>query len=139
MQPPPNAANAMPGKRYLLDTNAVVALLQGHAGLLALVNEADWIGVSVISELEFLGFEGLSEPDHALFLELLSRVTVVDLCHSNTELIKRVTALRKSRNVKLPDAIIMATAAQQQATTITRDAVLLKLNAAEFGCATLAF
>ncbi len=49
----------MPGKRYLLDTNALVALLQGHEGLLRLTEQARWLGVSVINVLEFLGFDGL--------------------------------------------------------------------------------
>jgi hypothetical protein len=40
MPPPRNGGNAMPGKRYLLDTNALVALLQGHKGVIALVDQA---------------------------------------------------------------------------------------------------
>jgi tRNA(fMet)-specific endonuclease VapC len=121
----------MPGKRYLLDTNALVALLQGHKGLIALVDQAQWLGVSVINVLEFLGFDGLSESDRALFLELTSRLVVVDLIYDNTPLMERVTDLRKSRAVKLPDAIVMASAAIHDATVVTNDAVLLKLSAAE--------
>ena len=61
----------MPGNRHLLDTNALVALLQGHQGLLALTENSQWLGVSVINVLEFLGFDGLLEADRALFLELV--------------------------------------------------------------------
>jgi tRNA(fMet)-specific endonuclease VapC len=121
----------MLGKRYLLDTNALVALLQGHKGLVALVDQAQWLGVSVINVLEFLGFDGLSESDRALFLELTSRLVVVDLIYGNTPLMERVTDLRKTRAVKLPDAIVMASAAIHDATVVTNDAVLLKLSAAE--------
>jgi predicted nucleic acid-binding protein len=35
----------MHGDRYLLDTNAIVALLQGHKELLALTASAQWFGV----------------------------------------------------------------------------------------------
>jgi tRNA(fMet)-specific endonuclease VapC len=131
MPPPRNAGSAMPGKRYLLDTNALVALLQGHKGLIALVDQAQWLGVSVINVLEFLGFDGLSESDRALFLELASRLVVVDLIYGNVALMERVTDLRKTRAVKLPDAIIMASAAIHDAIVITNDAVLLKLGAPE--------
>lgn len=55
----------MNGKRYLLDTNAVVALLRGHGPLLELLRDAEWVGVSVISQIEFLAFAGLGEPDRA--------------------------------------------------------------------------
>lgn len=71
---PPNAGNAMPGDRYLLDTNALVALLQGHKGVMDLIDKAQWLGVSVINVLEFLGFDGLSESDRALFTELTARL-----------------------------------------------------------------
>ncbi len=129
----------MPGKRYLLDTNALVALLQGHQGLLALSDKAQWLGVSVINVLEFLGFDGLTETDRSLFLELVSRLTVVDLNYGNTALMERVTDLRKTRAIKLPDAVVMASAALHDATVITNDAVLLKLNATEIGYAAQAF
>jgi tRNA(fMet)-specific endonuclease VapC len=129
----------MPGKRYLLDTNALVALLQGHKGLIALIDQAQWLGVSVINVLEFLGFDGLPESDRALFLELTSRLVVVDLVYGNTALMERVTDLRKTRAVKLPDAIVMASAALHDATVITNDAVLLKLSLTESVYAAQAF
>ena len=54
MQLPSNAPFVMSGKRYLLDTNALVALMAGNAGLLSLIKQADWLGVSVINVIEFL-------------------------------------------------------------------------------------
>ncbi len=42
--------------RYLLDTNAVVALLQGHTGLAQHLADAEWVGISIITQLEFLAF-----------------------------------------------------------------------------------
>jgi len=117
----------MRGKRYLFDTNALVALLQGHTGLVALAQEADWIGVSVINVLEFLGFNGLSDTDRALFLELVSRIEVVDLSYADQTLIEHIINLRQGRAIKLPDAIILASAASQNATLVTRDARLISL------------
>ena len=124
---PINVRSAMPGKRYLLDTNALVALLQGHQGLIELTKEANWLGVSVVNVLEFLGFEGLTEPDRLLFTELISRLTVIDLNYSNAALMAHITTLRKARTLKLPDAIVMASAVLHQAVVITNDAALLKL------------
>ena len=123
-----NVRSAMPGKRFLLDTNAQVALLQGNLGLIELTRQAQWLGVSVINVLEFLGFDGLTEPDRLLFEELLQRITVVDLNYSNAALMAHITALRQTRALKLPDAIVMASAALHQATVITQDAALLRLS-----------
>ena len=119
----------MPGNRYLLDTNALVALLQGHAGLLALTERAEWLGVSVINVLEFLGFEGLLAEDRELFNIFVSRVFVVDVTFSDTALMSQIGQLRKSRAIKLPDAIIAASAVLHQATLVTNDAQLQKLAA----------
>ncbi|MGK7871873.1 MAG: hypothetical protein AB4426_00675 [Xenococcaceae cyanobacterium] len=49
----------MSGERYLLDTNAIVALLKENSQLILLLQNADWIGISVISQIEFLAFSGL--------------------------------------------------------------------------------
>ncbi len=134
-----NVRSAMPGERYLLDTNALVALLEGHEALIALIKDAGWLGVSVINVLEFLGFGGLTGPDRLIFTDLLSRITVVDLNYSNTALMEQVAELRKTRAVKLPDAIVMASAALHDATVITNDAVLLKLGTTESGYTAQAF
>lgn len=58
----------MSGNRYLLDTNAIVALLQGTPQLIQLLQNADWIGVSVISQIEFLAFSGLEQNNRQLFV-----------------------------------------------------------------------
>lgn len=75
----------MPGKRLLLDTNAVVALLQGHTGLVTLTDSAEWLGISVITALEFSGFAGLTDADRALFAEFTTRVSVIDLSDGRIE------------------------------------------------------
>ena len=116
-----------PGKRYLLDTNALVALLQGHDGLLALTGQAQWLGVSVINVLEFLGFDGLTNADRDLFAVFLSRVEVVDLAYENKTLMALIAGIRKRKAVKLPDAIIAASAVLSQAILMTNDAQLLNL------------
>lgn len=120
----------MPGKRFLLDTNAVVALLQGHADLAALTGDAQWLGISVITALEFSGFPDLTDADRALFAEFVARVEVVDLTFSDAVLIGSINVLRRSRAVKLPDAIILGTAAARQAVLLTHDEQLLRMNGA---------
>ena len=69
----------MSGNRYVLDTNAIVALLQGNYQLVQLLQNADWIGVSVISQIEFLAFSGLSQDDRQLFQLFLQRVEIIGL------------------------------------------------------------
>ena len=123
----------MLGERYLFDTNALVALLKGNPALLSLTERAQWLGVSVINVLEFLGFEDLLDSDKLLFDDFISRVTVVDLCATDSKLIRCIADMRKTRNLKLPDAIIAASAVCHDAVLVTNDAVLHKLVASNSG------
>ena len=75
-----------------------------------LTEQAQWLGVSVINVLEFLGFDGLTDADRDLFAVLLSRVAVVDLAYENSALMALIADIRKHKAVKLPDAIVAASA-----------------------------
>ena len=129
----------MPGKRLLLDTNAVVALLQGHTGLATLTENADWLGISVITALEFSGFAGLADTDRQLFAEFTKRVSVIDLTFTDQVQIDTINALRRSRALKLPDAIILAAATVNQAVLLSRDDQLLRLHGAVAGAVVQSF
>lgn len=111
----------MSGERYLLDTNAVVALLRGEAPIVARLKAAEWVGVSVITQIEFLAFTGLSDADRSLFAEFLRRVHIVSLTGDATELINQIVRVRQAYRLKLPDAIIAASALTMCATLLTAD------------------
>ena len=117
----------MSGNRYLLDTNAIVALLQKDPNLIKLLQDAEWIGISVISQIEFLIFSGLSESDIELFKQFLQRVETIDLSSQNKLLIDRIILIRQEYRLKLPDAIIAAMARENLAKLVTRDAQLNKI------------
>lgn len=117
----------MSGNRYLLDTNAIVALLQGDSQLIQLLQDVDWIGVSVISQIEFLAFSGLSQVDRQLFQQFLQRVEVVSLGASDSVLIEKIIEIRQQYRLKLPDAVIAAMAIQNSATLVTADQELAKV------------
>jgi tRNA(fMet)-specific endonuclease VapC len=117
----------MNGKRYLLDTNAIVALLQGSSTLVALLQNAEWVGISVISQIEFLAFSGLSESDSDLFKKFLKRVEIIDLATSNNLLIEEIIQIRLQYRVKLPSSIIVSTALQVEASLVTADRELTKV------------
>ncbi len=111
----------MSGNRYLLDTNAIVALLQGEVFLVQLLQNADWIGISLISQIEFLVFSGLSQADRDLFQQFLQRVEVIGLAASDSPLIESIIEIRQQYRLKLPDAMIAAIALQHSASLVTKD------------------
>jgi len=117
----------MPGKRLLLDTNAIIQLLAGNEELIALVATADFIATSIICELEFLSFQGLSGEDADLYSSLRSRIRVFGLPENDPRLSGRICAVRFSSGLKLPDAIIAGTAIHHECVVVTSDAHFNKL------------
>ena len=119
----------MSGKRYLLDTNAIVCLLRGENALVHRLQSAEWVGISILSQIEFLAFPNLSENDRRVFQEFSDGIDVVGLERTERALIDRIVSLRGQYRLKLPDAIIAATAAERDATLITDDRQLRMLSA----------
>jgi tRNA(fMet)-specific endonuclease VapC len=117
----------MSGDRLLLDTNAIVALLGGNQQVVQLTRNAQWIGISIISEIEFLCFGGLTQPDRDLFAQFRDKVEIVSLSQGEAGLIDRVIDIRRRFGVKLPDAIIAATALVRSARLVTADRQLANI------------
>ena len=111
----------MSGNRYLLDTNAIIALLQGNPQVLQQLQTSQWIGISIISQLEFLSFSDLTEGDHQVFNQFLQRVEVIGLNPDQADLIELTVQLRQKYRLQLPDIIIAATTVQANAHLITAD------------------
>ena len=111
----------MNGSRVLLDTNSIAALLQGNLDLVELLKSVEWIGISIISEIEFLANPALNEEDKALFENFINRIDIIDLNHLDTVLLTLILEVRKKSKIKLPDAIIAATAIHNNAKIITSD------------------
>jgi hypothetical protein len=107
--------------RYLLDTNAIVSLLSGNRLLSDKLDHAIWIGISVISYIEFLALEGLPDCDRDAFMDFCGRVEVIPLTREDDGLVKQTLDLRSRYRLKLPDAIIGATALSFDAVLVTSD------------------
>jgi predicted nucleic acid-binding protein len=111
----------MNGSRLLLDTNAVVAVLRGNKQVLEYVQNASWIGISIITSLEFRCFKDLSSEDQSLFDQFILNVDVIGLTQEDTALIDRILEIRRTSRLKLPDAIVAATCLSRDATLVSAD------------------
>jgi predicted nucleic acid-binding protein len=107
--------------KSVLDTNAVLYVLGGRLAQ-GLPNGQYFI--SVISEIELLSYALLDDSAQSKIEKFLSGITIVGL----SEPVKRqAILLRREHQLKLPDAIVAATALSLGATLITNDSKLLKL------------
>lgn len=106
----------MNGIDYMADTNALIYLLSGDSCMKSYL--ANYIGLSVISEIELLSFPGITSFEEQQIRFFIKDCTVLFL----TENVKNKTiALRRSYKIKLPDAIIAATAIENNLQLITAD------------------
>ena len=103
----------------LLDTNTVLYLLGGK--LVAPLPVGDY-GLSVISEMELLSWPSLTTQEEIKVQAFLRTVTLCDL----TPGIRLQAAwLRREERLRLPDAVICATALEHQVELWTNDQRLL--------------
>ncbi len=113
--------------RYLLDTNVVIGLLGGQAASVALVKAANCqlaeMAVSQITRLELLGFAGIGADGAQTIESFLSSIKVLPI---SAEVEAQVIALRQGRKIKLPDAIVAATALAHGLELLTLDVSLAR-------------
>ena len=115
------------GNGYLLDTNAIIQFLKGNAELVSLLADADFIATSIIAELEYFSFPRLGEEDLQLYQAFRSRIHVYDVPSDDPMFTQLVVNARKRNEMKLPDAIIAATARANDLAILTADDHFKKL------------
>lgn len=99
----------------LLDTNAVIYL---QKGLLATTLPAGDYAISVITEMELLSFRGITDQEQIWLQKFLSQIHIMEL---DKDIKNLAIELRRDHQMKLPDAIIAATAICRQALLLTND------------------
>lgn len=113
----------MNGDRILIDTNTAIYLLNGDQTLARLLDQKS-IYISFVSQLELLGFSGISEESEALILEMIDSCVVIDI---NNSIKREVIQLRRKYSIKLPDSIIAATAIYFDLPLLTADRGFAKI------------
>ena len=71
--------------------------------------------------MEFKSFSNISKQDLALFDEFASGINIIDLLATNKVLKSKIIEMRNQYRLKLPDAIIAASAIVNDIVLITAD------------------
>jgi predicted nucleic acid-binding protein len=116
----------MTEKKFVLDTNAVIFITtKGKTIPSDLQDELDnaALFISVITEIELFSKPDLPPDEEEKLLSFLSqRITIMDLSSAVKE---KTIALRRTKKLKLPDAIVAATSIVLDAVLLTNDNHLL--------------
>ncbi len=114
----------MNGNSILLDTNIVLYLLSGDKDLATLLDKKK-LHVSFITQLELLGFQGITIEEQKEIKRFLGDCIVIDI---NNQIKEEVIKIKCSQNLKLPDSIILATSKYLNIPIISSDKAFSKLN-----------
>jgi len=107
--------------RNLIDTNVWIDALSGRlssAAFLKISVQADWAGYSAITRLELFGLPGLKDEEETKISEILKPFVEIAV---DSQIIDRAILIRKTKRIKVPDAIIAATALERSCSLITRN------------------
>lgn len=109
------------GKEYLIDTNVVIGYLDGKIdsdGMSFMHPIIDTTpNISIINKIEILRFN-TSENDYKMLLSFVEASNVLNLTE---DIIQTTISICKLTKIKLPDAIIAATALAHNLILITRN------------------
>jgi len=112
----------MNGIDYFVDTNCFIYFLDEHP-LLSPFKDSAW-AYSVITKMELLSKKGLTVKQDLIIRKLLDSCFKIDIFDEVTEL---AVKLRRKYALKLPDAIIAASAQYIQLPILTADKALSKI------------
>ncbi len=107
----------MNGNSVFIDTNIVLYFLRGDSAVVDMLSDRN-LTISFITELEVLAYPSISEQEQILIKDFLALCSIIDL---NAEIKKLIIELRKKYCLKLPDAIIAATAIYANLPLVTAD------------------
>ena len=107
----------------VVDTNIAIYLLGGDTTVAALLDKRS-VGMSFITELELLSYSGITQEEVNTIEEFVSSCVVVDL----TLAVKRhAIAIRREYRLRLPDALVAATALAYSVPLMTADRQLERI------------
>jgi len=104
------------GNKFLLDTNILLYIAGKRIDTTSLPQGEFFI--SFVTELEILSYPSRTTQEEIRLRKLLAEMPVID---ATREIKDSAIALRKQYRLKLPDALIAATAQTLNATPITND------------------
>jgi len=103
----------------LLDTNIIIYLSKRVLNIEDVINDENEIyAISIITYMEVLGYVFENKKEEEFVKKFLSFLKIIPI---NMKIAKKVIELKKEVKIKLPDAIICATAYIYNANLITND------------------
>ncbi|MCB9201990.1 MAG: type II toxin-antitoxin system VapC family toxin [Flavobacteriales bacterium] len=118
----------MSGNSIVLDTNIILYLLNGDEYLADFLNQKE-LYISIISEIELLGYNQITKQEKLKIKEFISYCTILNI----SEKIKNeCITLKEQTNIKTPDALVASTAIFLNLPLISADKIFNKIENINF-------
>lgn len=108
----------MSGSKVLIDSNIIIYLSKGVLEIEEITNHYDELCISIITYMEVLGFQFSDQEELETTKNLLNHFKII---YINREIADNVISIRQKKAIKLPDAIILATAILLEGDLCTRN------------------
>jgi len=110
------------GKKYLLDSNAVIDYIAGLYSEKAVqwLNQVvdEEINVSVITKIEVLSFDPDKDNCYPILVDFFEISNIIEL---TDEIVSTTIQIRQKQKIKLPDAVIASTALMKGLILVSRN------------------
>ena len=110
--------------KVIIDSNILIYLSQKKLTINEVFEENTEYFISIISYMEILAYNFSSKEEEAFIDKLLSFFQIIDI---TKDIADKVIELKRKRKIKLPDAIIVATALYQNIILYTNDKQLYSI------------
>lgn len=110
----------MNGNKSVLDSNVIILASKQQIDTEKLLSLYDDFSVSIVTYMEVYGYDFQNQDEKDLIDELFANLNVIEV---NQAVADQAIIYRKNNNkkIKLPDAIILATARHLDAVLLTED------------------
>ena len=117
----------MNGIKCLLDTNIILGLIKGNLDAGTKLKELNLknCAFSSVTRMELLGFPGITQHEINIITALLSQMTQFSIDRIIED---KTIELKQEHKLKLPDAVILATAMNNNIELLTLDKKLANKN-----------
>ena len=107
----------MSGIDYLIDTNILIYMVQGNPEVEYFAGE-ERLAISYITEMEALGKYGISTHEKQIMSGFINRCHIIEM---NAKIKSLAIDIKQQIRMKLPDAIVAATAINYKLLLVTAD------------------
>jgi predicted nucleic acid-binding protein len=106
-------------QKFLIDTNIILGLFAGKIAISKLeILLKHNVSVSIVTYMETLGWQNITPKEIVDFNDFFSNTNIFQIDYS---IVEKTIALKQKLKIKLPDAIIAATAIVNNLTLATRN------------------